>query len=128
MSFVNVGFATPAAVAIVGRTVTAENASARTPTGFHVALICQLLCLEVVQNAGLRALFSTLRLWHTRFHRIAICFQISARPTRPLTALEGRFRGASRPLKIGAKSCSPLGRGPPEVNLFGPANRGSPEL
>src|SRR5262245_65653092 len=39
MSLVNVGFATPAAVAIVGRTVTAENASARTPTGFHVALI-----------------------------------------------------------------------------------------
>src|SRR5437667_125091 len=35
MSFVNVGFATPAAIAIVGATVIAENASA----SFHVARI-----------------------------------------------------------------------------------------
>src|SRR6476620_939817 len=124
MSFVNVGFATPAAVAIVGRTVTAENASARTPTGFHVALICQLLCLEVVQNAGLRALFSASRLLHKRFHRIAICFQISACPTRPLTTLEGRFRGASRRLKIGAKSCWPPVPSLPEVSLLEPPNSG----
>src|SRR5262249_44382673 len=120
MSFVNVGFATPAAFAIVGRTVTAENASARTPTGFHVALIRPLLSPEVVQNAGLSALVSASRLWHKRFHRIAICFQISARPTRPLTLPEGRFRGASRPLKIGAISCRPPVPWLPEVNLFEP--------
>src|ERR1700687_1790560 len=39
MSFVNVGFATPSAVAIVGTSATAENATARNPTGFHVARI-----------------------------------------------------------------------------------------
>src|SRR5216684_997719 len=39
MSFVNVGFATPSAVAIVGTSATAKNATARNPTGFHVARI-----------------------------------------------------------------------------------------